>query len=207
LKKYEYKSKTIAELETLANGLLAKYPRRVEGYQVNIEGLLEDMGITPLPRPGIKKLTAIDAFLPRDPNFMVIDEDYGSDLPYFRLVIAEEISHRIIEPELWAQGVPEGASIFEIDRHIYDEIEGDAYRMSLALLMRRESYVERFQAHFAATIKINPTNHYEEKVRYCIDALSNDFEVTFNGAASRGNHIGLFKGQITKKELPGAVVF
>jgi len=47
----------------------------------------------PLPRPDISKQTAIDAFLPRNPKYIVIDEDYGNDLPYYRLVLAEEISH------------------------------------------------------------------------------------------------------------------
>jgi hypothetical protein len=50
-------------------------------------------------------------------------------------------------------------------------------------------------------------NHYDDKVRYCVDAISNDFEVTFNGAASRGSHIGLFQGMIQEKPLPGAVIF
>ena len=138
---------------------------------------------------------------------MIIDEDYGNDLPYFRLTIAEEISHRLLEPELWTQGVPVGANIYEIDKNIYDDIEGDAYRMCLALLMPRDRYINRFQNHQLEALKVHPENHFDDKLSYCVDALSNDFEVTFNGAASRGNHIGLFQGQIKKKQLPGAVVF
>lgn len=210
LTKYQYTSKTIAELENLADGLLAKYPQRLKGpngVQVDIEGVLEDFGITPLPRPGIKMRTAVDAFLPRQSGFMVIDEEYGSDLPYFRLVIAEELSHRILEPVLWAQAVPKGANIYELDKQIYDDIESDAYRMALALLMPRAKYTERFLLHLTEALKQSPSNHYDERLKYCIDGLSNDFEVTFNGAASRGNHIGLFQGQIQKTILPGAVVF
>lgn len=207
MKKYTYTQKTIAELENLANGLLAKYPKYIKGHEVQIEGILEQLGITPLPRPGIKKSTGVDAFLPRIKGVMIIDEDYGTDLPYFRLTIAEEISHLLLEPELWAQGVPEGANIYEIDKNIYDNIEGDAYRMALALLMPRDQYVSRFQEHQAKALKTYPQNHYNVRMEYCIDALSNDFEVSFNGAASRGNQIGLFEGQIRKKELPGSVVF
>ena len=207
MKEYTDESKAIADLEGLANGLLAKYPARVNGCQIDIEGILEDFGISLLPRPGIRKQTAIDAFLPRNGEYMVIDEDYGNDLPYFRLVIAEEISHRLLEPDLWSQGVPEGANIYELDKQIYDDIEGDAYRMALALLMPRAMYTERFLFHLTEAVRAAPLNHYDERLKYCIEGISNDFDVTFNGAASRGNHIGLFEGQIQKKVLPGAVVF
>jgi hypothetical protein len=206
--KYSYQSKTNEELEGLAIGLLAKFPTRVKTCWVDIEGVLEDMGISLLPRPGIQKMASVDAFLPRNPNFVIIDEDYGTDLPFFRLIIGEEISHRIIEPELWAKGVPEGANIYEIDKQIYDDIEGDAYRMALALLMPETKFTERYRFHWAQIVeKIQTNNNYNDKINYCVNALANDFEVTFNAVVSRGRLTGLFKGIITKKELPGAVVF
>jgi hypothetical protein len=203
--KYCYESKTIEELEKLADGILRKYAKRVSGWRVDIEGILEDMGISPLPRPGIKEKTAIDAYLPRNPNYMIIDEDYIRDLPYFRLQIAEEISHRTLEPELWAKGVPEGANIYEIDKQIYDDIEGDAYRMALALLMPQSQFTERYRFHFEQSLKMNH-NNLNEKNNYCVNAMVGDFEVTFNAVVSRGRLTGLFKGEIKKKELPGAVI-
>jgi hypothetical protein len=203
--KYTYQSKTIDELESLANGLLAKYPHRIKNCWVDIEGVLEDMGIALLPRPGIQKQAAMDAFLPRHPGYVIIDEEYGSDLPYFRLIIGEEISHRLIEPELWSQGVPQGANIYEIDKQIYDDIEGDAYRMALALLMPQPKFTDRFRHHIKECLKNpQPLNNH---ISYCVNALANDFEVTFNGVVSRGKLTGLFKGEIQKKELPGAVIF
>ena len=208
MKKYEYKSKTIGELESLASGLLAEYPKRIRSCRVDIEGILEDMGITLLPRPGIQKLASVDAFLPRNPHYVIIDEDYGSDLPYFRLIIAEEISHRMLEPELWKIGVPQGANIYEIDKQIYDDIEGDAYRMALALLMPEAKFKERFRHHLAKIVEDAPLlNNQNDRINFCVNALSNDFEVTFNGVVSRGRLTGLFKGEIRRKELPGAVIF
>ncbi len=205
--KYCYQSKSIDELEGLANGILQKYPDRVKPCWVDIEGILEDMGISLLPRPGIQKRCNVDAYLPRHPNYVVIDEDYGSDLPYFRLIIGEEISHRIIEPDLWKQGVPEGANIYEVDKQIYDDIEGDAYRMALALLMPQPKFTKRFRFHIDQILeKFQNSNSLNDRIGYCVNALANDFEVTFNGVVSRGRLTGLFKGQITKKELPGAVI-
>ena len=196
--KYLYQSKTNEELEGLAVGLLAKYPTRVKACWVDIEGVLEDMGISLLPRPGIQKKASVDAFLPRNPNFVIIDEEYGTDLPFFRLIIGEEISHRLLEPELWTQGVPEGANIYEIDKQI----------MALALLMPESKFTERYRFHWAQIVeKVQTNNNYNDKISYAVNALANDFEVTFNAVVSRGRLTGLFKGQITKKELPGAVIF
>lgn len=203
---YDYKSKTIEELEHLADSLLKKHPKRVNGYQVDVEGILEDMGISLLPRPGIKKLLAIDAYLPRNKNHILIDEDYATDLPYFRAVIAEEISHRVIEPELWTQGVPPGANIYELDKQAYDDIESDAYRMGLAILMPRKQYTERYNFHLEQSTKIIPKTPCDDHKEFAIDKLSNDFDISFNAVASRGNHIGLFRGFIQKKALPGAVI-
>jgi Zn-dependent peptidase ImmA (M78 family) len=208
LNKYQYKSKTIGELENLARGLLVKYPKRIAACRVDIEGVLEDMGISLLPRPNIQRAACVDAFLPRDPNFVIIDEEYGTDLPYFRLIIGEEISHRLLEPELWATGVPKGANIFEIDKQIYDDIEADAYRMALALLMPETKFIERFRFHLEHILKQpQSSNNGNDKINYCVNALANDFEVTFNAVVSRGRLTGLFKGEIKRKELPGAVVF
>jgi len=203
---YQYRAKTILELEALADGVLKRHAIRVNKCLVDMEGIVEDEGISLLPRPGIKKTLAIDAYLPRNPKYLLIDEDYGADMPYFRVVIDEELSHRVLEPELWSQGGPAGANIYEIDKQIYDDIESNAYRMALALLMPRESYIERFGFHLAEATAGGPVNSHDDRVRLAIDKLSNTFNVTFNAVASRGNHIELFKGFINKKQLPGAVI-
>jgi Zn-dependent peptidase ImmA (M78 family) len=205
--KYSYQSKSIDELEGLARGLLAKHPTRVKPSWVDIEGVVEDMGLTLLPRPGIQKRASMEAFLPRHPDYIIIDEDYGNDLPYFRLIIGEEISHRILEPELWKQGVPKGANIYELDKQIYDDIEADAYRMAVAILMPLEKFTKRFRFHFEKILSKGISNNHDDKVNACVVALANDFEVSFNGVVTRGRLSGLFKGTIQRKELPGAVVF
>lgn len=106
------------------------------------------------------------------------------------------------------QGIPPGANIYELDRQIYDDIEGDAYRMSLALLMPPKPFTERFRIHHAEAFKIfSATNSAEDKINYCVNSLCDDFEVTFNAVVSRGRLTGLFKGEVKRKELPGSVVF
>jgi Zn-dependent peptidase ImmA (M78 family) len=98
-----------------------------------------------------------------------------------------EISHRMLEPELWTNGVPKGANIYEIDKQTYDDIEGDAYQMALALLMPEGKFIERFRYHLAHIVTQGQSaNNGNDKINYCVNSLTNDFEVTFNAVVSRG---------------------
>jgi uncharacterized protein (DUF1919 family) len=80
--------------------------------------------------------------------------------------------------------------------------------MALALLMPEAKFIERFRYHLEQIVKhAQSANNGNDKINYCANSLANDFEVAFNAVASRGRLAGLFKGEIKRKELPGAVVF
>ena len=52
---YRYTAKTDAEIEQTAAAILARFPRRRLGRAVDIEGILEDLGLELLPRRGFRK--------------------------------------------------------------------------------------------------------------------------------------------------------
>lgn len=49
---YKYDKKTPDQLEQIAVIILEKVPHRIEGCSVDIEGVIEDFGVTIIPRRG-----------------------------------------------------------------------------------------------------------------------------------------------------------
>ena len=202
---YHYKSKTPTELETLAQSLLARFPFALKNGKPDIELLVEKYPLKIIPRVGLNKMTVLDAFLPRNAGVMLVDADLETDLPRYRLTLAEEISHRVLEPDLGKAGVPPGACIYELDPQLYDDVEGDAYRLALAILMPKLHFKERFELlknQISAAAKepkdINPLT---------VEIVAKEFEVTFDACASRCRILNICNVQIKKPQLPGSVIF
>ena len=202
---YNYKSKTADELETISQSLLARYPFALKNGKPDIELLVEKYPLKIIPRVDLNKLTVLDAYLPRIDGIMLVDADLANDLPRYRLTLAEEISHRELEPDLWKAGVPVGACIYELDPQLYDDVEGDAYRLALAILMPAGYFRERFDSlknQISVAAKdpkdINPLT---------VEIMAKEFEVTFDACASRCHILNICKVQIKKPRLPGAVIF
>jgi hypothetical protein len=202
--KYSYKAKNPDELEALAESLLARFPSCRKNGKTDIEAIVERFPIRIIPRPGLCKLTLLDAYLPHIDDVMLVDADLANDMPLYRLTLAEEISHRLLEPELWASGAPPGANIYQLDPQLYDTIEGDAYKLAIAILMPKEHFSERFTA-LKREFSVNPA--VKDADVQTIDSLAKEFAVTFNGCAYRCEVLGVCRGKIIKTKLPGSVVF
>jgi hypothetical protein len=203
---YQYKSKSSDELEAIADALLARFPSCLKNGKPDIESIVEQYPLHIIPRPGLNKATVLDAYLPRVEGIMFIDSELSNDLATYRLTLAEEISHRELEPELWKSGVPKGANIFELDAALYDQIEGDAYRLAIAILMPKKWFCERF-AQLKGQLSVDNSIKGKDIDSLVIEILSKESEVTFNACASRCQILGISKNQIKKKQLPGSVVF
>jgi Zn-dependent peptidase ImmA (M78 family) len=204
--KYAYKSKTPDELEALAELLLARFPSCLKNGRLDIESIVEAFPLRVVPRPGLYKLTILDAYLPHVGDVILIDADLSNDLPRYRLTLAEEISHRLLEPELWESGIPEGANIYELDAQMYDDIEGDAYRLARAILMPDKSFRERFNLLKSQLSVDDSVKEVKDLDCLTIEILAKEFEVPFNDCASRCAVLGICKGKIKKTEVPGAVI-
>ncbi|HEY5042806.1 MAG TPA: hypothetical protein VIK53_12465, partial [Verrucomicrobiae bacterium] len=95
--------------------------------------------------------------------------------------------------------------IYELDPQLYDDVEGDAYRLALAILMPAGYFRERFDSlknQISVAAKdpkdINPLT---------VEIMAKEFEVTFDACASRCHILNICKVQIKKPRLPGAVIF
>lgn len=140
-----YEAKTDAELEQIAARLLSLFPKRRLGLAVDIEGILEDLGLELLPRRGVRKY--VEGYLARDPRWIVVDESIFSYLPRARFTIAEEVCHLVLEYKLWTGGqIPEGADCHELSEEQHFFIEKDATGLASALLMPTAEFSATFNA-------------------------------------------------------------
>ena len=131
---YHYQAKTDAEIEQTAAAILAKFPARRLGLAVDIEGILEDLGLDLLPRRGVR--LHAEGYLARDPRLIVVDEKIFTYPPRARFTLAEEVSHLILEYELWkGRRLPVGVDSHELSEHQHFFVEKDAQSLASALLM------------------------------------------------------------------------
>lgn len=142
---YRYNAKTDAEIEQTAASILARFPKRRLGRAVDIEGILEDLGMDLLPRRGIRPHA--EGYLARDPRLIVVDEKIFTYPPRARFTLAEEVSHLILEYELWKGGrLPVGADSHELSEQQHFFVEKDAKSLASALLMPVAIFSETFNA-------------------------------------------------------------
>ena len=92
---YFYRTKTDVELEQVADAIRKRFPKRRLGLAIDIEGILEDMGLELLPRRGFRRHA--EGYLARDPRIVVVDESIFAYMPRARFTLAEEVCHLILE--------------------------------------------------------------------------------------------------------------
>jgi Zn-dependent peptidase ImmA (M78 family) len=142
---YHYQAKTDAEIEQTATAILARFPKRRLGLAVDIEGILEDLGMDLLPRRGVRPHA--EGYLARDPRIIVVDEKIFTYPPRARFTLAEEVSHLVLEYELWKGGcLPAGADSHELSEQQHFFVEKDAKSLASALLMPAAIFAEIFNA-------------------------------------------------------------
>lgn len=140
---YRYTAKTDAEIEQTAATILTLFPRRRLGLAVDIEGILEDFGLDLLPRRGFRQHA--EGYLARDPRLIVVDESIFTYPPRARFTLAEEVSHLILEYQLWKGGrMPVGANCHELSERQHFYVEKDAKSLASALLMPTAIFGEVF---------------------------------------------------------------
>jgi hypothetical protein len=85
-------------LKRLADQVRAKFPSRRKGYAVDIEGIVEDFGLELVFRT--MRGIAVEAYVPRAANLIVINQDYLPHRARYRFTVAEELAHQILEFKL-----------------------------------------------------------------------------------------------------------
>jgi Zn-dependent peptidase ImmA (M78 family) len=197
---YFYRTKTDAELEQIAGRLRKNFPKRRIGLAVDIEGILEDIGLELLPRRGFRRYA--EGYLARDPRIVVVDESIFAYMPRARFTLAEEVCHLVLEYKLWSGGeLPVGADGHELSEKQHVFIEKDASGLASALLMPAEEFVAMFNAKLREFEAMGAPefNVLREAVRHTADI----FQVSPSAAGWRARKLRLLSAEMVRALLPG----
>jgi len=196
---YFYKPKTDAEIEQIAATILTRFAKRRLGLAIDIEAILEDLGLELLPRQGFRKYA--EGYLASDPRYIVVDESILSYMPRARFTIAEEVCHLILEYRLW-QGshIPKGARGHELDGKQHLFVEKDAGSLASALLMPVATFTEVFhtkrrdlEATGAPALNV---------IRETLKQVADVFQVSPRAATRRTRKLRLISLDELKRLLP-----
>jgi Zn-dependent peptidase ImmA (M78 family) len=202
---FSYQRSTPERLENLAAIVFGRYAHRCSGYFVDVEGILEDCGLTILPREGeLRRL--VQGYVASDPRYVIISEPLSSYPPRYRPVVAEELCHVILEYDLLNQGsLPDSAQPHNLIARQHQDIEADAEYLSLAILFPKEKYRNRFAECLKSAPAAIATNR-GTLLRYCAETLENDFQVWSLKAAYRGRDLGLISEDECREHFSGRLL-
>ncbi len=196
---YFYKTKTDVELEQVADMIRRRFPKRRLGLAIDIEGILEDMGLELLPRRGFRRYA--EGYLARDPRIVVVDESIFAYMPRARFTLAEEVCHLILEYKLWSGGeLPFGADGHELSEKQHILIEKDAGGLASALLLPAGEFVASFNAKL---LELEATGAPEFNVlRETVKHVADVFQVSPRAAGWRAHKLRLLSADKVRELLP-----
>lgn len=187
---YQYEKKSRRELEGIAQQLLDRFPHCRNGLAVDIERILEELGMDLLPRP-MPHCTHAEGYLARDPRLIVVREDIFSYMPRARFTIAEEVCHRILEYDAWEGDgeIPDGAHYHNLSPEQFTKIENDARGLASALLMPKDEFVAAYKTKFRelSATRAKEMAVLEQTLRF----VANTFDVSPKAAGWRAIRLKL----------------
>jgi Zn-dependent peptidase ImmA (M78 family) len=179
---------------------LTRFPLRRRGFAVDIEGILEDLGLDIIYRPSLG--LSVEAYAARDPRYIVMQEDAMSYPPRGRFTMAEEVCHRILEYKLWEnETLPVGSKVHELTDRQHGIIEKNARGLAAEILQPEEIYRDRFGFHYARFDK-QFSLEGDRLIRATIRAVAADFEVSMQSAAYRARVLNLIPVTQYKRVFP-----
>lgn len=186
---FTYNRFTKRELESIAAAFL-KIKGRYCGCKVLIEEMLEAEGYDIFPIPGLKKYA--EAYLPKKPNIVFVDEDQQLSQPLrYRFTIAEELAHILIARRIFDRmGRGEIEKIFhQMSDSDYADFERNAKYLAACILLPKLAFIERFGLH-KDRLSVKIVNPSEIAAR-AIMAIALEFEVSKEPVAYRAKHLNL----------------
>jgi Zn-dependent peptidase ImmA (M78 family) len=175
--------KNHSQLEKIAEDFLDKHGK-FDGRMVMIELVVQNLGYYVWPLRGLGQIA--EAFVPRKPGIIFVDEDQMLDHPIrFRFTLAEELAHTLIHADALRRMSPDELERFNdlMTAGQYRRYERDAKYLASCLLMRRSAFVERFYSHRAVQTK--RVSNPGKVLRYAIRQLGIDFCVPVAAASQR----------------------
>ena len=156
---------------------------------MDIEGIVEDLRITILPRRGQLHKLAL-GYAPRDPHYIVIAEAYASYPPQYRVIASEELAHIILEYEIWDSAtLPEGFAGHELSAAQVESIEGNADYLCGALLCPKDDFTAQFLSQQARIVAVGGPK--DRAIKAIVEAVAKEFQITVWRAARHAAHLNL----------------
>lgn len=187
---YTYTAKSPEEIKALAAKIRAEHGARVDGYVFDVEAVIEDLGMTILPRP-LGSVSGVEGYAAADPKIIVVNEYIMLNAPRARFTLAEELAHRILESGIWGESVPKRINPEEMDPDQYRALEKDAKALGVELLQPEQQYRELFHHHTSALGIEKPNAPEGWILRNAILFISGEFHVGFLTAMIRGRELEL----------------
>jgi Zn-dependent peptidase ImmA (M78 family) len=202
---YQYHSQTPENLEAIAATIHQQMADCCNGFVVDIEAIVEKFGITILPRRGNLHHLAW-GYTARDPHYIVMSELTATHPPTYRYIIAEEVSHIILEWGLYnGKPLPDGANGHELTPEQHHRIETDATFLSRSILCAKEHFLSQFEVHKADSEKVDLNR--SKVIRATMDLLARDFQVPRMFAAYRARDLKLISEAEQKTNFRDRIAF
>jgi Zn-dependent peptidase ImmA (M78 family) len=145
---FNYQQRSATELEQIAGIILSRFANRRSGHFIDIEAIIEDCAITPIPRRGGLHYL-VNGYAAKDPRYIVISESYASYPERYRSILAEEFCHIVLEYDLLKTGtLPKDAEPHNLTFEQHQIIERDAQYLARAVLIPADSMVSQWNTHF-----------------------------------------------------------
>jgi len=188
---YIYQKRSKNDLERIAEIVLGRYANRCSGCFIDIEGIVEDCGITILSRRGGLN-NFCEGYVAENPRYIVMPEAYASYQPRYRAILAEEICHTILEYDLLSTNgtLPTDAKPHALTDQQHKDIEADAQYLSLAVLFPKTIFIAKFQKHLDEAPEASKERR-DKHLNYCVTKLECDFSVWPLKAAYRARDLDL----------------
>lgn len=148
------KRRTDQQIGDIAERFRGEHPEFSE-IPVDIEQIIEDLGIDTIPIPGLKQLFKrsgldIDAFISSDFSSITVDQGIMMRfVPRFRFSLAHEIGHMVLHPEFYGK-LESGDSeewiqaFLRIPQHLWKPFEKQANEFAGQLLVPRDDLARNY---------------------------------------------------------------
>lgn len=187
-KRYRYARKKESEIEEIAAKIKLQFPRRWASKKLNIEGLVEDYGITVIARQRLGLDTV--GYAPKDPNYIVVSEQAYQWLPNLRHTLSEELAHTILEFKLYKNGkLPKGAAVDELSDKKHKDVEDNADMLASALLLPKEEFLAEWYHQRGLLMTANASSW--DFLKKTSNAVSDAFGVIHFTTARRARDLHL----------------
>jgi Zn-dependent peptidase ImmA (M78 family) len=196
---YVYQRLSSPQICAIAAHYLAKYSLLKCGKNgTDIEAIQEELGFEVIFRRSLG-LDGLKGYVAHDPRYIVVSElTSARDARY---TIAHELSHKILEFDLWKNGaIPDGAQPHELTSEQYRDIEENAWELAAELMEPAVRFREVFIGYRATAAAAGLKN--TSAIFSAARDTAEDFEVILRASARRARGLEIITKDEHQKAFP-----